>query len=52
MQGVMMLASGYYRKQDDMPKPFLRYPISYISFMAWTFKVLKNKILDPFLGMI
>ncbi|KAL6341926.1 hypothetical protein AAG906_038171 [Vitis piasezkii] len=43
--GVMMLASGYYRKQDDMPKPFLRYPISYISFMAWTFKGLYKSLL-------
>ncbi|KAJ9699243.1 hypothetical protein PVL29_008039 [Vitis rotundifolia] len=44
--GVMMLASGYYRSLDDIPKPFLRYPISYISFMAWAVQgVYKNLLL-------
>ncbi|RVX20051.1 ABC transporter G family member 15 [Vitis vinifera] len=44
--GIMMLASGYYRSLDDIPKPFLRYPISYISFMAWAVQgVYKNLLL-------
>ncbi|XP_034688412.1 ABC transporter G family member 12-like isoform X2 [Vitis riparia] len=46
IKGIMMLASGYYRSLDDIPKPFLRYPISYISFMAWAVQgVYKNLLL-------
>ncbi|KAI6699527.1 hypothetical protein NL676_013851 [Syzygium grande] len=32
IQGVMMLNGGFFRLQDDLPKPFWRYPMYYISF--------------------
>ncbi|KAK3411763.1 hypothetical protein EUGRSUZ_I00524 [Eucalyptus grandis] len=32
IQGVMMLNGGYFRLPDDLPKPFWRYPMYYISF--------------------
>ncbi|XP_004495240.1 ABC transporter G family member 11-like [Cicer arietinum] len=30
-----MLVSGYFRLPHDIPKPFWRYPMSYISFHYW-----------------
>ncbi|KQJ97270.1 ABC transporter G family member 11 [Brachypodium distachyon] len=35
IQGVFMLVSGYFRLPHDIPKPFWRYPMSYISFHYW-----------------
>ncbi|KAF8012239.1 hypothetical protein BT93_I0389 [Corymbia citriodora subsp. variegata] len=32
IQGVMMLTGGFFRLPDDLPKPFWRYPMYYISF--------------------
>ncbi|GLT67608.1 hypothetical protein SLA2020_399030 [Shorea laevis] len=32
IQGVMMLGGGFFRLPDDLPKPFWRYPMFYISF--------------------
>ncbi|GMI99417.1 ARABIDOPSIS THALIANA WHITE-BROWN COMPLEX HOMOLOG PROTEIN 11, CUTICULAR DEFECT AND ORGAN FUSION 1 [Hibiscus trionum] len=32
IQGVMMLNGGFFRLPDDLPKPFWRYPMSYIAF--------------------
>ncbi|KAK2995590.1 hypothetical protein RJ640_002568 [Escallonia rubra] len=32
IQGVMMLNGGFFRFPDDLPKPFWRYPMYYISF--------------------
>ncbi|KAI6699528.1 hypothetical protein NL676_013852 [Syzygium grande] len=32
IQGVMMLNGGFFRLPDDLPKPFWRYPMYYISF--------------------
>uniref|UniRef100_A0A0E0M966 ABC transporter domain-containing protein n=1 Tax=Oryza punctata TaxID=4537 RepID=A0A0E0M966_ORYPU len=34
-QGIFMLVSGYFRLPHDIPKPFWRYPMSYISFHYW-----------------
>ncbi|RWV79647.1 hypothetical protein GW17_00059191, partial [Ensete ventricosum] len=34
-QGIFMLVSGYFRLPNDIPKPFWRYPMSYISFHYW-----------------
>ncbi|CAI9781290.1 unnamed protein product [Fraxinus pennsylvanica] len=33
--GIMMATSGFFRLPNDLPKPFWRYPISYINYMAW-----------------
>ncbi|GFZ20704.1 ABC-2 type transporter family protein [Actinidia rufa] len=33
--GIMMMTSGFFRLLNDLPKPFWRYPISYISYGAW-----------------
>ncbi|XP_028768168.1 ABC transporter G family member 11 [Neltuma alba] len=33
--GIFMLVSGYFRLPHDIPKPFWRYPMSYISFHFW-----------------
>ncbi|XP_057954679.1 ABC transporter G family member 15-like [Malania oleifera] len=35
MIGIMMLTSGFYRFLPDLPKPFWRYPFSYINYLAW-----------------
>ncbi|KAL9367860.1 hypothetical protein Peur_039059 [Populus x canadensis] len=33
--GIMMMTSGFFRLLPDLPKPFWRYPVSYINFGAW-----------------
>ncbi|KAF3957757.1 hypothetical protein CMV_017263 [Castanea mollissima] len=33
--GIMMMTAGYFRLLPDLPKPFWRYPISYINYGAW-----------------
>uniref|UniRef100_M4EAY5 ABC transporter domain-containing protein n=1 Tax=Brassica campestris TaxID=3711 RepID=M4EAY5_BRACM len=35
IQGIFMLVSGFFRLPNDIPKPFWRYPMSYISFHFW-----------------
>lgn len=35
IQGIFMLVSGYFRLPNDIPKPFWRYPMSYLSFHFW-----------------
>ncbi|KAK3142005.1 hypothetical protein QOZ80_4BG0340960 [Eleusine coracana subsp. coracana] len=35
IQGIFMLVSGYFRLPQDIPKPFWRYPMQYISFHYW-----------------
>nr|XP_010933304.1 ABC transporter G family member 11 [Elaeis guineensis] len=35
IQGIFMLVSGFFRLPHDIPKPFWRYPMSYISFHYW-----------------
>ena len=32
IQGMMMLGGGFFRLPDDLPKPFWKYPMYYISF--------------------
>lgn len=39
IQGIFMLVSGYFRLPNDIPKPFWRYPMSYISFHFWALQV-------------
>ncbi|KAL9261322.1 ABC transporter G family member 15-like protein [Drosera capensis] len=33
--GIMMMTSGFFRQLPDLPKPFWRYPISYITYGSW-----------------
>ncbi|KAI3706745.1 hypothetical protein L6452_24684 [Arctium lappa] len=33
--GIMMMTSGFFRQLPDLPKPFWRYPISYINYGSW-----------------
>ncbi|KAI8536279.1 hypothetical protein RHMOL_Rhmol10G0244900 [Rhododendron molle] len=35
IQGVMMLDGGFFRLPSDLPKPFWRYPMFYISFTKY-----------------
>ncbi|KAF5931301.1 hypothetical protein HYC85_032174 [Camellia sinensis] len=37
--GVMMMTAGFFRFLPDLPKPFWRYPMSYINYMAWALQV-------------
>uniref|UniRef100_A0A5B6ZBB7 ABC transporter domain-containing protein n=1 Tax=Davidia involucrata TaxID=16924 RepID=A0A5B6ZBB7_DAVIN len=34
--GIIMMTAGFFRLLPDLPKPFWRYPISYISYGAWS----------------
>ncbi|KAF8009229.1 hypothetical protein BT93_J0272 [Corymbia citriodora subsp. variegata] len=33
--GILMMTSGFFRLLPDLPKPFWRYPISYLSYGSW-----------------
>ncbi|KAE8037196.1 hypothetical protein FH972_009806 [Carpinus fangiana] len=33
--GIMTMTSGFFRLLPDLPKPFWRYPISYINYGTW-----------------
>jgi hypothetical protein len=44
MQGIFMLTSGFFRLLADLPKPFWRYPISYISYGSWGLQVSLHEI--------
>ena len=42
--GVMMLDGGFYRLATDIPKPFWKYPLQYISFHKYAYQWLcKNE---------
>ncbi|KAI5385985.1 ABC transporter G family member 1 [Lathyrus oleraceus] len=42
--GVMMLDGGFYRLPSDIPKPFWKYPLHYISFHKYAYQGLfKNE---------
>ncbi|GMH17483.1 hypothetical protein Nepgr_019324 [Nepenthes gracilis] len=44
IQGMMLLNGGFFRLPDDIPKPFWRYPMYYISFHKYAFQGLfKNE---------
>ncbi|KAG5517500.1 hypothetical protein RHGRI_038039 [Rhododendron griersonianum] len=46
MKGIMMMTAGFFRLLDDLPKPFWRYPVSYISYGAWALQgAYKNDLL-------
>ncbi|KAL9659964.1 hypothetical protein QQ045_024774 [Rhodiola kirilowii] len=33
--GIMMMTAGFFRTLADLPKPFWRYPVSYMNFETW-----------------
>ncbi|KAA8528071.1 hypothetical protein F0562_035060 [Nyssa sinensis] len=44
--GIMMMTAGFFRFLPDLPKPFWRYPISYINYMSWALQgVYKNDMI-------
>ena len=44
IQGIMMLAGGFFRLPNDLPKPFWRYPLFYVAFHRFAFQGLyKNE---------
>ncbi|KAI4304585.1 hypothetical protein MLD38_040072 [Melastoma candidum] len=49
IQGIFMLVSGFFRLPKDIPKPFWRYPMSYISFHFWS---LQGQYKNDLVGMI
>lgn len=48
MQGIMMMTAGFFRLLSDLPKPFWRYPVSYISYGSWA---LQGQYKNDFLGL-
>ncbi|XAR60362.1 Xenobiotic-transporting ATPase [Bertholletia excelsa] len=46
--GIMMMTAGFFRLLPDLPKPFWRYPISYISYGAWA---LQGAYKNDMIGM-
>ncbi|XP_076916099.1 ABC transporter G family member 15-like isoform X2 [Bidens hawaiensis] len=45
--GVMMMTSGFFRQLPDLPKPFWRYPISYLNYGSWALQGgYKNDLLN------
>lgn len=45
--GVMMMTSGFFRQLPDLPKPFWRYPVSYINYGSWALQGgYKNDLLN------
>ncbi|XP_072954155.1 ABC transporter G family member 15-like [Typha angustifolia] len=54
VMGIMMMTSGFFRLLPDLPKPFWRYPISYVTYSSWGLQgSYKNELLglefDPLL---
>ncbi|KAJ6302964.1 hypothetical protein OIU77_016952 [Salix suchowensis] len=47
-RGIMMMTSGFFRLLPDLPKPFWRYPVSYINFQAWA---MQGSYKNDFLGL-
>ncbi|KAK4750036.1 hypothetical protein SAY87_027485 [Trapa incisa] len=44
IQGLMMLAGGFFRLPNDLPKPFWKYPLYYVAFHRYAFEgMFKNE---------
>ncbi|KAL3698084.1 hypothetical protein R1sor_012160 [Riccia sorocarpa] len=48
IQGIFMLTAGFFRLPGDLPKPFWRYPMSYLSFHMYA---LQGMYENDFLGL-
>ncbi|XP_010269756.1 PREDICTED: ABC transporter G family member 15-like [Nelumbo nucifera] len=43
---ILMMTSGFFRLLRDLPKPFWRYPISYVNFCSWALQgAYKNDLI-------
>ncbi|KAK9071606.1 hypothetical protein SSX86_008035 [Deinandra increscens subsp. villosa] len=47
--GIMMMTSGFFRQLPDLPKPFWRYPVSYINYGSWS---LQGAYKNDMLGLV
>ncbi|KAI7726495.1 hypothetical protein M8C21_023725 [Ambrosia artemisiifolia] len=47
--GIMMMTSGFFRQIPDLPKPFWRYPISYINYGSWS---LQGAYKNDMIGLV
>ncbi|XP_076943738.1 ABC transporter G family member 15-like [Bidens hawaiensis] len=47
--GIMMMTSGFFRRLPDLPKPFWRYPLSYINYGSWS---LQGAYKNDMLGLV
>ncbi|RDX79694.1 ABC transporter G family member 3, partial [Mucuna pruriens] len=46
IMGIMILAGGFFRLPNDLPKPFWKYPMYYLSFHKYAFQGLfKNEFI-------
>lgn len=46
IMGILMMTSGFFRLLPDLPKPFWRYPISFLSYGSWGIQGgIKNDLL-------
>ncbi|XP_054778947.1 ABC transporter G family member 1-like isoform X1 [Prosopis cineraria] len=44
IQGIMMLAGGFFRLPNDLPRIFWKYPLSYVAFHRYAFQgMFKNE---------
>ncbi|KAL6284412.1 hypothetical protein ACE6H2_015341 [Prunus campanulata] len=48
IMGILMMTSGFFRLLPDLPKPFWRYPISYLSYGSWA---IQGSYKNDFLGL-
>ncbi|KAI3704266.1 hypothetical protein L1987_74482 [Smallanthus sonchifolius] len=47
--GIMMMTSGFFRQLPDLPKPFWRYPVSYINYGS---RSLQGTYKNDMLGLV
>lgn len=47
--GIMMMTAGFFRLLPDLPKPFWRYPVSYIGYGAWA---LQGSYKNDMIGLV
>ncbi|GLJ21612.1 hypothetical protein SUGI_0401770 [Cryptomeria japonica] len=44
LQGIMMLAAGYFRLREELPRPVWKYPLSYLAFHTYAIEgLLENE---------
>ncbi|ERN00275.1 ABC transporter G family member 15 isoform X2 [Amborella trichopoda] len=49
IMGILMMTAGFFRLLPDLPKPFWRYPISYLSYGSWG---LQGQLKNDMIGML
>ncbi|KAK9939606.1 hypothetical protein M0R45_016297 [Rubus argutus] len=48
IMGILMMTSGFFRLLPDLPKPFWRYPISFLSYGSWS---IQGAYKNDYLGL-